>query len=253
MPERKDMMQRGLRVLPVLAALVAAQPLLAADAGDGFVKLFNGKNLDGFDTVLKDKGVNRDPDGVFRVEKGIIRVSGTEYGYFITRNEYENYHLRAEFKWGVETHPPRKDRARDSGILFHVVGPDQVWPKSIEFQLIEGRTGEIILVGEGTSITRDGQTITRRQGGGSSRFARYNQGPWKGDLGYRDPVAEVENPHGEWNLLELIADGDKVTFKVNGKVVNEGSQAKPAKGRILFQSEGAELYFRNIELRPLRK
>ncbi|MEX2261067.1 MAG: DUF1080 domain-containing protein [Bryobacteraceae bacterium] len=64
-------------------------------------------------------------------------------------------------------------------------------------------------------------------------------------------MAEVENAHGEWNLLELIADGDKVTFKVNGKVVNEGAQAKPSKGRILFQSEGAELYFRGIELRSL--
>jgi hypothetical protein len=235
--------------MAVLAVAMAASSLEAA--GGEFIKLFNGKNLDGFDTVLREKGVNRDPDGVFRVEGGAIRVSGVEYGYFITKKEYENYHLRAEFKWGVETHAPRKDRARDSGILFHVVGPDQVWPQSIEFQMIEGRTGEIILVGEGTSITRDGKTITRTKGGGSARFARYNQGPWKGDLGYRDPVAEVENPHGEWNLLELIAGGGKVTFKVNGKVVNEGSQAKPAKGRILFQSEGAELYFRNIELRPL--
>jgi hypothetical protein len=239
--------------LRIFLVVLAALPVAAADAHKGFTKLFNGKNLEGFDIVLKEKGVNRDPDGVFRVQKGAIHVSGTEYGYIITKKEYENYHLRAEFKWGEETHAPRKDKARDSGILFHVVGPDQVWPKSIEFQMIEGRTGEIILVGDGTSITREGKTITRTQGGGSSRFARYNQGPWKGDLGYRDPVAEVENPHGEWNLVELIADGDKVTYKVNGKVVNEGTQAKPSKGRILFQSEGAELYFRNIELRSLGK
>src|SRR4029453_2672052 len=153
----------------------AALPVAAADAHKGFTKLFNGKNLEGFDIVLKEKGVNRDPDGVFRVQKGAIHVSGTEYGYIITKKEYGNYHLRPEFKWGEETHAPRKDKARDSGILFHVVGPDQVWPKSIEFQMIEGRTGEIILVGDGTSVTREGKTITRTQGGGSSRFARYNQ------------------------------------------------------------------------------
>ena len=229
---------------------VLALPLLAET---GFVHLFNGKNLDGFDTFLKEKGLNQDPEGVFTVKDGVIRVSGVEYGYFVTKREYENYHLRAEFKWGVATHAPRKDRARDSGILFHVVGPPQVWPQSIEFQFIEGRTGEIILVGDGTSITRDGQTIVRKAGGGSARFARYNQGPWKGDLGYRDPVAEVEKPHGEWNRIELIADGGAVTYKVNGKVVNNGTQAKPAKGRILFQSEGAEIYFRRIEIRPLVK
>ena len=35
---------------------------------------------------------------------------------------------------------------------------------------------------------------------------------------------------------------------VNGKLVNEGTGAKPSRGRILFQSEGAECFFRNIEL-----
>jgi hypothetical protein len=215
-------------------------------------RLFNGRNLDGFDTFLRDKGLNNDPEKVFRVHDGVIHVSGTEYGYFITKKEYENYHLTAEFKWGDQTHPPRKDLARDSGILFHVVGPDQVWPKSIEFQIIEGRTGEVILVGDGASLTRDGETKTRGQSK-NTRFARYGQGPWKGVVGYRSPENEVEKPHGEWNLIELIADQDKVTFKVNGKVVNEGTGAKPSRGRILFQSEGAELFFRNIELRPLAR
>lgn len=238
-----------IRFLLIFATVGA---LAAADPSDGFVKLFNGTNLAGFDTFLKDRGLNEDPDGVFRVRDGVIHVSGTEYGYIITKREYENYHLRAEFKWGVQTHAPRKDVARDSGILFHVVGPDQVWPKSVELQMIEGRTGEIILVGEGTSITRDGETKTRGAGG-TARFARYNQGPWKGDLGYRDPVAEVENPHGEWNLLELLADGDTIKYLVNGKAVNHGTATKPSRGRILFQSEGAELFFRNIQIRPIRK
>ncbi|MGH9661794.1 MAG: 3-keto-disaccharide hydrolase, partial [Bryobacteraceae bacterium] len=81
------------RVLLLLSAFVVIAPGAA-------VRLFNGKNLDGFDTFLRDKGLNRDPDGVFRVQDGAVRVSGTEYGYFITRQEYENYHLKFEFKWG---------------------------------------------------------------------------------------------------------------------------------------------------------
>lgn len=234
--------------------LFSAIAALGFSADDSSVRgrLFNGKSLEGFDTFLKEKGLNKDPDGVFRVQDGMVHVSGTEYGYFVTKNEYENYHLKLEFKWGDATHPPRKDLARDSGILFHVVGPDQVWPKSIEFQFIEGRTGEVILVGEGSSLTRDGVTKTRGQTK-DTRFARFGQGPWQGIAGFRSPENEAEKPHGEWNLVELIAKGDKVTYKVNGKVVNEGTGANPSRGRILFQSEGAEVFFRNIELRSIGK
>jgi hypothetical protein len=42
------------------------------------------------------------------------------------------------------------DKARDSSLLFHVTGEDKVWPHSIEFQMIDGGTGDIILVGGDT-------------------------------------------------------------------------------------------------------
>jgi len=234
-------------------ALMQVFPAQVAQARTegGFTKLSNGRNLDAFDTFIRDLGLNNDINRVFRVHDDMIHVSGKQYGYFITKKEYENYHLKLEFKWGVKTHAPRKNRARDSGILFHVEGPDKVWPKSVEFQMIEGRTGEVILVGNGSSFTVDGETKTRTEGGGSSRFARRGQGPWRDEVGYRDPVGEVENPHGQWNLLELISDHGKVTYKVNDKVVIEGSKPVPSRGRILFQSEGAELFFRNIEIRVL--
>ena len=247
-----------IRSIFLLSALSGAQalpePLLAADAGNGsgWIRLFNGRNLEGFDTFLKTKGLNNDPEKVFQVQDGMLHISGAEYGYVITRKEYEKYHLRAEFKWGEGTYAPRAGRARDSGILFHVVGPNDVWPQSIEYQMIEGRTGEIILVGDGTSITVGGVTVTRGKDKGT-HIARQNQGPWQDVAGYRDPKMEYENPHGEWNVMELFADGDTIKFVVNNKVANQGSGAKPARGKILFQSEGAEVWFRNMELRPLSK
>jgi len=209
------------------------------------VKLFNGKDLKGFDTFLRENGLNKDPNKVFQVRDRAVHVSGTEYGYFITQQEYENYYLRVEFKWGEATHAPRKDKARDSGILYHVVGPNMVWPKSIEFQMIEGGTGDVILVG-GATLTRQGQTRDK------GRFDRLGKGPWKDEAGYRDPAGEVEKPHGQWNKLELIADVDTVKYYVNGKLVNEGTGASPQRGKILFQSEGAELFYRNIKLAPLK-
>src|SRR5262249_10317837 len=70
------------------------------------IQLFNGKNLDGFYTYLgspgkgeKPYGKNNDPEKVFTVENGAIRVSGKIFGAFITENEYEDYHLVVEFKW----------------------------------------------------------------------------------------------------------------------------------------------------------
>jgi hypothetical protein len=51
--------------------------------------------------------------------------------------------------------------------------------------------------------------------------------------------------------LEMWADGANVRMLVNGELVNEGTDASLQKGKILFQSEGAELYFRRIDLRPI--
>ena len=64
---------------------------------------------------------------------------------------------------------------------------------------------------------------------------------------------EVEKPHGEWNVLELVSDGDHIRYWVNGTLVMEGTDASLTRGKILFQSEGAELFYRRIELRPLEK
>ncbi len=208
------------------------------------VKLFNGKNLDGFYTYLEKDGKNNDPGHVFRVEHGAVHVSGVEFGYFCTEKEYENYYLHVVFKWGEQTHTPRDGKARDSGVLYHVNGPDKVWPQSIEFQMIEGGTGDIILVGE-TKLTVKGETKDK------GRFDRFGKGPWKDVAGYRDPDHELERPHGQWNCLELWAVGDTVRYYVNGVPANEGKGASLTKGRILFQSEGAEVFFKTMELRQV--
>ena len=49
-------------------------------------------------------------------------------------------------------------------------------------------------------------------------------------------------------MLELFTDGKTIKYIVNGKVANEATGSNPARGKILFQSKGAEVYFRNIEL-----
>jgi hypothetical protein len=75
---------------------------------------------------------------------------------------------------------------------------------------------------------------------------------WKDVLGFRGKN-DVESPDGQWTRLEMMCEGDSITHVVNGKVVNAGTGSSLTQGKILFQSEGAEIYFRRIDLEPLTK
>ncbi len=258
----------------LLVALAGARPA-AGDDKEEVVSLFNGKDLTNFYTWLKGPGKDKDPDKVFTVKDGMIRVSGQTYGCFTTEKEYENYHLIVEFKWGDKTWPPRENATRDSGVLLHCVGADGaaggVWMESIECQIIEGGTGDFILVGgkgrpeltaeiekrpTGTgdrkrdeSYYKPGAAPVRFTGGRINWFGR--DPAWRDVKGFRGKQ-DVEKPAGEWNRLECICDGDKITNILNGTVVNVGTKASHTRGKILFQSEGAEIFFRRIDLKPLK-
>lgn len=256
--------------LLVLTGLFFMVPVTPAADDAGFKDLFNGKDLTNFYTYLKGLGKNNDPKKVFTVHDGMIHVTGEIFGCFTTEKEYENYHLLVEFKWGEKTYAPREKKSMDSGILLHCVGEDGaaggVWMESIECQLIEGGTGDFILVKgkspQAPSLTveaeergkqlyyKPGATAMTRSGGRINWFARDPN--WKDVQGFRGEK-DVEKPAGQWNRLEVICDGDSITNILNGVVVNKGTKASLKKGKILFQSEGAEVFFRKIALKSLTK
>jgi len=177
--------------------------------------------------------------------------------------------LIVEWKWGGPTHGIRAGKARDSGILVHAVGEDGAasgtWLESIESQVIEGGTGDFILVGgkKQPSMTAEvregarnelywqegGKPVTRDRG----RYDWYARDPeWKDVEGFRGKE-DVEKPVGEWNRSEVICDGDTIRNLLNGKVVNYGTGASHTFGKIQLQSEGAEILIRRVELLPLEK
>ncbi len=235
------------------------------------IQLFNGKNLDGFYSFLDENGKNNDPKGVFTVSDGVLRISGEEFGCITTEKEYSDYHLVAEFRWGGATFPPRVDRARDSGILLHSVGEDGayggVWMFSIECQIIEGGTGDLLVVGdqsEAYALTspvadeKQGNCNVYKKGGKpatiyAGRINWYGRDPgWEDVINFRGKE-DVEKPVGEWNRVECIVEGDKITIILNGVTVNECFDVRPRKGKIQIQSEGAEILFRRIDLLPLKR
>jgi len=52
-------------------------------------------------------------------------------------------------------------------------------------------------------------------------------------------------------VLECICQADRIIIRLNGKVVNAASNVSPRKGKIGFQSEKAEIFFRSINLQPV--
>ena len=235
------------------------------------IRLFNKKNLDGWYVFIQDRSRDQDPKGVFTVNDGILRISGEEWGCITTNEEYSDYKLVMEFKWGEQTYGSRKTKARDNGLLFHSVGEDGgysgIWMHSIECNIIEGGTGDFIVVGDGSnkfSITSPvaaerqnntpvyqpaGELVTINKG----RINWFDRDPdWQDTLGFRGEK-DIEKPVGQWNKLECILKGDSIDIYLNNILVNQAIRVTPAKGKIQVQSEGAEMFVRKLDMIPLPK
>lgn len=223
----------------------------------------NGKNS----TPL---GLNNDPKQVFSLKtidgERVLCISGEIYGAVISKKEYKNYHLKAQFKWGEKVWEPRLRRKRDSGILYHSVGAYgsfwNVWMQSQEFQVQEGDMGDYYALA-GTTID-----IPSVKKDGAKEFDYVHRGKLN-PFSSTDKNFQVhcnkgfnnENPHGEWNTLELICFEGTSLHIVNSKVVMvlfnsrhkniDGKTVPLLKGRIQIQSEGAEAYYKNIEIMPI--
>lgn len=204
---------------------------------------------------------------------GTFNVSGRGYGYVATKENYRDYHLVLEFKWGAKTWGKREKAAKDNGLLLHAYGPHgaygDTWMASIEAQIIEGGVGDILVLSpklaDGTVLTtslsaeytldRDKEKIWKA--GSPRQTVTGGRINWKGrDEDWADKVGfrgknDVESPSGEWNRLEVIAKGDTLQYFVNGAMVNEAFDCKPSEGKILLQTEGAEMIVRRYELFPL--
>ena len=252
-----------------------------------FRELFNGKDLTGWYTYQRKPeptsrveglkmengayvepiGLHKDPLRVFTVVENngekVIRISGETFGILATDQAFENYHLILEFKWGEKIYPPREGRKRDSGILYHSFGKEGsrggVWMNSVECQIQEGDTGDLWCV-EGTTVqvnmTKDENGKPKYDPSGSPETFDSH------DMRYCQKSADFEKPNGEWNTVEIYAFGDESIHVVNGrknmhlKSIRYFVNDKPApltNGKIQLQSEGAEVFFRNIRIRPINE
>jgi len=185
-------------------------------------------------TFLRESGKSNDPKAVFTFDGDVIHVSGEEFGYMATQKEYSNFHLTLEFKWGEKKYPPRVNEKRDAGVLYHAdfYNGDKVWPRCLEYQIQEGDCGDVWMV-DSVMVIHNGKKTTPTNWIRGEKFL------------------DNEKPNGEWNKAEVIVDKGKFIHLLNGKKVNEGELVNTKKGHILLQTEGAEVYYRNVTIREL--
>ena len=241
--------------------------------------IFNGKDLTGwdlyigpvYDSVKKDFagepiGLNNDPNKVFSVVKEdgkpAIRISGENFGGISTQQEFSNYHLRLEFKWGELKWNPKRNAKRDSGLLYHAVGPHArdglFWMRSQEFQIQEGDCGDYWGCGGAFAdvpAAKQGEKFAYAAGAPLLTFR--DKGPNGRNCIKR---GDGEKSSGEWNTIDLYCYGDTSVHIVNGKVMMalynlrqpDGSDASPlTKGKIQIQSEGAEVFYRELAIEQI--
>jgi hypothetical protein len=217
-------------------------------------------------------GSGRDPLKVFTVVADVdgrpaIRISGEVFGELRTKGAFKDYHLKLQFKWGGKKWPPREkpETPRDSGLLYHVHAPPgaggRTWARSIELQIQEHDVGDLYAVGSAIAVRakpRAGTQPTMYDYDPTGEWTFFSQS--QGAPGRCVKQPDNEKPTGAWNTVELVSFGDDAIHIVNGKVVMrlhgavriDGDVPTPVtSGQIILQSEGAEVFYRDIEIRPI--
>ncbi|MGO9917239.1 MAG: DUF1080 domain-containing protein [Isosphaeraceae bacterium] len=243
-------------------------------------RLFNGRDLTGFDTFLGPPrrasppyGRNNDPEQVFTVAGGQLHISGKVFGGLVTQSSYANYHLTVEYKWGEKKWHPRLNMLRLGGIVLHASGePGEVqgWSMAgITCQIGENDTGSLVLpdaLSKPIALSAHAERVALKKADRlayvykpGAPLARVQAGsihqldyvPHQAKAAPGKAARGLINPVGHWNKLECICEGDRITIILNGTVVNVAIRVSHTRGKIFFESRGAEIFFRTIDLKPL--
>jgi hypothetical protein len=234
---------RRLRCAALLCALAAVAPLAVGpsravaekEKEEGFVPMFNGKDLGGW------VNVNCAP-GTFFVKDGLIVTTGKPTGYLRTDKQYENF--VAEFDW---MHVPAKPGAVGNSGFFVWADPLPAvgtgYTRGIEVQVLvnltyKNKKGEVTATSQGDLFSIHGATCVPD---------RPHPEGWARCL----PSEDHCKGENEWNHYRVEARDGRLTLAVNGHVVSGVSKCSPRKGYLALESEGSECRFKNLKIKEL--
>ncbi len=221
---------------------------------------------------LKPIGLNKDDKKVFSIveEQGepVLKITGEIYGAAATKQEFDNFHFKAKFKWGNKKWEPRLTELMDSGILYFSVGEFGVdywhsWMESQELQIIEGGIGDY------WTIARAQIDIPARKPEGSDLFEYAPDAPLlhfaaegssvKGVANHCRRGADYEIPN-DWNEVELVCFDGNCVHIANRKVVmslrnsshlKDGQLVPLKRGKLQIQSEAAEVFYKDVMIKEI--
>src|SRR6266545_5764863 len=217
--------------LPLL--LMAGGTALAAD-DDGFVPLFNGRDLTGW------VNANCAPE-TWSVRDGMIHCTGHPTGALRTSRQYENFILEVEWR--------HLSSGGNSGVFIWgtpIAAPGVPFLRGIEVQVLDQGYAEQYEKQTGKKpdwFTTHGDVFPIH-GATMKPFGRYN-----GDRSF--PSEERSKGSPEWNHYRIIGSNGVLRLHVNGKEVSGGEDCNYRKGYLALESEGAPVEFRNIRIKEL--
>jgi hypothetical protein len=224
-------MKKNALVLPLAAAFLLAFTACRSVSQSPTVELFNGRDLTDWTPVLADPAVK--PENVWSVKDGILTCTGTPIGFIYREQIVTNFRLVVEYRW------PPGVKPSNSGIFSRIHEPFTPIPCCVETQLQHGNAGDVLGL--------QGMKLATNQ----ARYFFVAHHPVAGDINGVKKLADREAPPGEWNRVEILAQGPTYTIWVNGQRVNAATGVEVVPGHIGLQSEGGEIQFRRASLTPL--
>src|SRR5947208_2164858 len=226
-----------MRLLSGLVVLMAVSAVPADKSDqDGFVPMFNGKDLSGWQYV-------NTPTETFFVKDNMIITTGKPTGYLRTERQYENF--IAEFDW---MHLPDKAGAVGNSGFFVWADPIPAvgtpYTRGIEVQVLvnleyrDKTTNAITATSHGDLFSIWGAKCVPDR---------------PHPLGWERCIPSEDRAKGanEWNHYRVEANDGVIKLAVNGKVVSGVSKCNPRKGYLALESEGSECRFKNLKIKEL--
>ncbi|MBW8684907.1 3-keto-disaccharide hydrolase [Chitinophaga rhizophila] len=232
-------------------------------ANKGWIQLFNGKDLTGWDVKIRGHQLNENYGNTFRVEDGLLKVRydqysnfNEQYGHIFYNKNYSAYVVMVEYRFvGEQVAGGPGWALRNSGIMLHgqsaaSMGKDQDFPISLEEQLLAGNGKDprntANLCTPGTNVVMNGKLIKDHCISSTSKTYHGEQWVRAGALVLGDSVIK----HFVFNDTVIVYNKPQVgggsVSDADSKLLVEGKLLK--EGSISLQSESHPVDFRKVQL-----
>ena len=229
-----------------------------------WVRLFNGKNFDGWDIKITGEKLNANYKNTFRVEDGMMRVMYDQYesfndkfGHIYYKKPYSYYVIRFEYRFqGDQLKGGASWNVRNSGIMLHSQSAkslthNQTFPVSLELQLLGGLGGNTTrhtgnLCTPGTEVYMQNKIVTDHCTDSDSRTYHGDQWVNAKFLVLGDSIIQ------HYANDEMVLSYQKPQF--GGGTVNRHNPAEKRDGELIkggyisLQSESHPIAFRKVRL-----